>query len=138
MSTYQRGELVNVTIDSVGIAEDTDGAVTIEDDNGDHFPLPPQAKIERVAPAQYPRPGEIWRDGAGGLWLAQRYYADFDDKQDRAGANDEGWRVVMVPLNGGPYGHAAGRVQDVHMQYQLIEIVGRFTVPPTGDGGDTR
>ncbi|MFD0852197.1 hypothetical protein ACFQ07_08190, partial [Actinomadura adrarensis] len=59
--------------------------------------------VERLTPTVMPKPGEIWKTDDGALWFAQRRHADYDDDEDFAGCNEFGWRVVMVPLDGGPY-----------------------------------
>lgn len=117
MSGFQPDERVKVSFAARIVEDDDLGPVTVADENGDEYQLPPGASIERVAPAEYPQPGEIWADGDDALWFAQRHYADFDDLEDSKGVNGEGWRVVLVPLNGGPYGGEPGRVE-------LVERIG--------------
>lgn len=76
MPDFKPGELVDVTIKGVRIHEaNTDGAVMIiaEDRNGvaARYAMPPQAGVERVAPAEWPpRPGDKWRDRHGSAWFA--------------------------------------------------------------------
>lgn len=98
MSDFQTGEIVDVTIKGVPvdavhadgtpdiIAEDSDGLATV-------WALPPQAKVERVAPAEWPPElGDLWRDRLGSVWFAL------------------GRRVLMVP--GDPVGDLGGYEPD--------------------------
>ncbi|MGH3379525.1 MAG: hypothetical protein ACRDP6_32800 [Actinoallomurus sp.] len=91
MSGLRPGELVDVTIKGVRvdavhpdgtpdiIADDSDGLATV-------WVLPPQAAIERVAPAEWPpQPGDLWRDRDGDLWFGL-----LDD-------NDEELLTVLSP-----------------------------------------
>lgn len=83
------GDIINVVIKGVrviGIHALT-GTPTIVDDNGDEFPMPPQAAIERVAPAEWPpQPGDLWRrDDPGDVW-----FAVFDNY---------GRKLIMLPAN---------------------------------------
>lgn len=67
------GEIVNVTIKGVRTTGDQGprDTTTIADEHGTHYVMPPQAKIERVAPALWPPcEGDLWRDGYKRLWLA--------------------------------------------------------------------
>jgi hypothetical protein len=133
MSGFQPDERVKVTLPDVRIVVDEFG-VTVKDEKGNEYPLPPGVEIERVAPAEWPQPCDIWADGDDGLWFAQQYYADFDNEEDQKGANEHGWRVVMVPLNGGPYGAQPGRVEDIHRSYNLKTLVWRPAAKPADDG----
>jgi hypothetical protein len=106
--TLQPGDVVDITIKGVRIADDQQSALAlILDEHGDVYAMPPQAAIEHVAPPEWPPlPGDVWREihADGAIWFAQRYLPEYDDAKDCEGMNAEGWRVVMVPLNGGPYG----------------------------------
>lgn len=66
------GEIVNVTIRGVrNVGHPSDRLSKIVDEHGDTYPMPPQAKIERVAPSLWPPcRGDLWRDGYQRLWLA--------------------------------------------------------------------
>ncbi|MGI5162779.1 hypothetical protein ACQEU3_47235 [Spirillospora sp. CA-253888] len=72
MSDFQPDEVVDVVVKGVRYAgQDPRGAVTILDERGDAFDMPPQAAITRVAPAAWPPvPGDLWRDRNGSLWFA--------------------------------------------------------------------
>lgn len=127
MTTYQQGETVRATITSKVVL---DGARGLAVETGDRdvplLPLSaPGLSVERVAPAQDPRPGEIWSTADSGLWFVQKYWPDYDDDKDAAGVNEEGWRVRMIPLDGGDYGY---RPEEVHQQYVLVACVARVSV----------
>jgi hypothetical protein len=69
-------------------------------------------------------PGDVLTDGGGGVWFAQRYFADFDKPDDWAGCNEAGWRTVLVPMNGGPLGDGSGmRPEDVNERYAPFTVV---------------
>ena len=75
MSEFKRGDIVNITIKGVPIVDTNGFAVTIVGDHPDgmpaHYLMPPQAAVERVAPAEWPpRHKDVWRDGSGELWIA--------------------------------------------------------------------
>ncbi|WP_242890163.1 hypothetical protein [Actinomadura litoris] len=128
MSEYQPGEIVDIHIKGArvvnsfgtsrgnvdGLIQDTgtvlvfamDGALYKDTSHtvnmGD-----PGVTVERVAPAEWPpRPRDVWGTDDGGRWFAARYMGDFDDSKDFEGCNSEGWRVVLIPLDVGPYGDA--------------------------------
>jgi hypothetical protein len=70
MNSHQDGEYVNITILGVRVTGDQGprGTVTIADEHGDHYVMPPQAAIERAAPAEWPpQVGDLWRGGIGVL-----------------------------------------------------------------------
>ena len=75
-AAIQPGDFVNVTIRGVRVVEqDEHGCVTVRADAHDggpaHWPMPPQAAVERIAPALWPPcQGDLWRDGRQRLWLA--------------------------------------------------------------------
>lgn len=88
MTTFKRGEVVDVTIRGVRIADqdDSSGSVLIFDEHGVRYPMPPQAAIERVIPANWPpRTGDLWRDENGMLYLAQQDWGEGVDLVDVAG-----------------------------------------------------
>lgn len=88
MSDFQVGEVVDVTIKGVRVdAVHTDGTPDIiaEDSAGlaTVWALPPQAAVERVAPAEWPpQPGDLWRDQDGDLWYG--LLVDDDDTEDES------------------------------------------------------
>ncbi|WP_141576201.1 hypothetical protein [Actinomadura sp. WMMA1423] len=127
MSTYHQGETVRATITSKVVLDGARGpAVETGDRDVPLLPLSaPGVTVARVMPAQDPRPGEIWSTADGGLWLAQKYWPDYDDDKDAAGINDEGWRVRMIPLDGGDYGY---RPEEVHQQFGLVACLHRVPV----------
>jgi hypothetical protein len=87
----QPGEIVDITIKGVRMVDDTHVHVTIADEHGHHYPMPPQAAIERVVPAAWPpRPGDLWRDRNGGLFFVM--------------ANLNG-SPLMNGMDGGRHGH---------------------------------
>lgn len=114
MSAFQPNEIVDVVIKGVRVAEESPvGLVTIVDEHGGHFAMPPQAAIERVAPAEWPpRPGDIWAGPQNERWFALKYYGDFDDPKDFKGCNSDGWRVVLMPMQIGPYGNSEKEPDD--------------------------
>jgi hypothetical protein len=73
MSEFKRGEFVDITIKGVRVglpASDLD-RLTILDEHGDAYPMPPQAAVTRVAPAEWPpRTGDLWRDRENDVWFA--------------------------------------------------------------------
>lgn len=80
MTEFKAGEIVDITIKGVRIDDvNTDGTVNIIAEHSDGGPatwgMPPQALVERVAPAGWPpQPGDLWRDRVGEPWFA------FNDK----------------------------------------------------------
>lgn len=79
MSGVHPGDIVDIEIKGVhviGINALT-GAPTIVDDNGDEFPMPPQATVEHTKPSEWPpRRGDVWRDRYGALWFGVGYTPD--------------------------------------------------------------
>ena len=76
-AAIQPGDFVNVTIRGVRVDDQNpDGGVTIvtqytTDGRSAFWPMPPQAAVERIAPALWPPcQGDLWRDGRQRLWLA--------------------------------------------------------------------
>lgn len=69
------GVIVNVTIRGVRyVGHPSDRLNKIADEHGDTYPLPPQAKIERVAPAHWPpRVGDVWGGYGDVVWFARRH-----------------------------------------------------------------
>lgn len=80
MTELARGDLVDITIKRVRVRDATHIHVTVEDEHGHIYKMPPQAAIERVAPADWPpQPGDLWReDGTRGLWFVFRDPSAFD------------------------------------------------------------
>jgi len=74
VSDFQPGEIVDLTIKGVCIARPRSAtSVTIVDEHGITYQMPPQASVERIAPAEWPpQPGDLWRDRDGSVWLACR------------------------------------------------------------------
>lgn len=80
---FQPGEIVNVVIKGVRVTGDQGPrhTLTIADEHGTHYVMPPQAAIERVAPREWPPcAGDLWRDRNGDVW-----YALLVDDDDAAG-----------------------------------------------------
>ena len=81
MSALRPGDIVDITIKGVQVdAEGPDGTVTIIAEHPDggtaHWHMPPQAAIERIAPAEWPpRTGDLWRDRDGDVWLCVTWTA---------------------------------------------------------------
>ena len=73
---YNIGDHVNVTIQDVRIARPRSAtSVTITDEHGVTYQMPPQAEVERIVSADWPpRPGDLWRElrPGGGLWFIFR------------------------------------------------------------------
>lgn len=67
------GDIVNVTIKGVrNVGHPSARLVRIADEHGDPFDMPPQAKVERVASANWPpRLGDVWRSTKSG----ERFFA---------------------------------------------------------------
>lgn len=80
MTDYKPGEVVDITIRGVRIARPRMAtSVTITDEHGVTYQMPPHAVVERVAPAAWPpRPGDLWRDRRSYLWFA----ADIHDIEE--------------------------------------------------------
>lgn len=90
-------EIVNVTIRGVRTVGDTDpaGSVTIQDEHGRHYPMPPQAAVTRVAGRYWPPcKGDLWRDGHKRLWLACALDDDSPDEIRMVCADN---RATMPP-----------------------------------------
>lgn len=74
MTAFKPGDLVDISIKGVRIAGTNalTGAPTVEDEDGDEWPMPPQAAVERAVPAGWPpQVGDLWRDGEGELWFCR-------------------------------------------------------------------
>ncbi|WP_141576075.1 hypothetical protein [Actinomadura sp. WMMA1423] len=72
---FKRGEFVDIAIKGVRVAAEHKGLVSIVADHPDgepaHYAMPPQAKVTRVAPAEWPpRAGDLWRDCENDVWFA--------------------------------------------------------------------
>lgn len=142
MTGYQPGEIVDITIRGARIeAEYEDGlTVDIAPENPSAMPvdLPwgPDLAVERRAPAEWPpQPGDLWRDRNGDLWFGCRYCADPDDNADWEGCNDDGWRTVLTPSDGGPYGNSSKRPDAVNQQFGPMALVHREDEQDGGDRG---
>ncbi|MGI5201692.1 hypothetical protein ACQEU6_08930 [Spirillospora sp. CA-108201] len=73
---YDPDEMIEVTLKPVRVhRQGPDGTVTIKvptpDGGTAHWPLPPQAEIKRVAPADWPpQDGDVWGDRHDRDWFA--------------------------------------------------------------------
>ena len=99
MSEFKRGDIVDITIKGVRVAAEHMGVVSIVADHPDgkpaHYNMPPQAKVERVAPAEWPpRPGDLWRDQLGAVWFAADLVNDGGDPAIYMLASHEDHQVV--------------------------------------------
>lgn len=66
----QRGDLVNVEIKGVRMGESSHIRITVEDERGELWVLPPQSAITHAAPAEWPpRIDDLWRDSNGVVWF---------------------------------------------------------------------
>ena len=138
MTVYQRGETVRLIITAPVVHDPVDGPVVKL-----QSPASPAArtiplnleglKVVRVAPAQTPRPGEIWSTADGGFWLATKYHADFDDPDDAQDTNKQGWKIVMVSVDGGEYGDTPGSPEEIHQRLGLVECLHRLQVCECSD-----
>jgi hypothetical protein len=141
MTGFRPGEKVRITIDATvtevkhyGHADGNCLKYEYTLPSGDALPDAviydaPGVTVEYLSPAI--KPGDILTDRYGGIWFAQRYYADFDNTEDWNGCNEAGWRVVLVPLNGGPYAGGSGeRPEMAH------ERVGPFRIVRHEDDGE--
>lgn len=79
MTAAQVGDLVDIAIKGVRVTDvRPDGSVVIacyDDRVHGVFPMPPQAAIKCVTPANWPpQPGDVWSDGCPFTrsWFAQR------------------------------------------------------------------
>jgi hypothetical protein len=75
VTDFQVGEIADITIKGVRIAAvpiaGQNDTFAIIDEHGNRYRMPPQAAVERVAPADWPpQPGDLWRDQGGTLWFA--------------------------------------------------------------------
>lgn len=68
----QKGDRADITINGVSIVErHEDGSVTVADEHGNHYPMPPQATVTRVAPAHWPpQRDDIWVAEHGARYFA--------------------------------------------------------------------
>lgn len=144
MTEVKPGEIVDITIKGVRVTEIHQNPedlpeITVHLDceiGGCPIRIPhhwPMVTVQRIAPAEWPpQPGDLWRDGGGDGWFAQRYFADFDDPTDFEGCNRDGWRVVLVPFSGGPYGSSAGRPDEVNQAHGPLSLVHRETTDLRG------
>jgi hypothetical protein len=123
---YQPGEIVDITIKGARVKE----VKGYGDGNGHclkfEYALPsgdmmPDAvfidadavTVERGAPAEWPpQPGDEWAGPKGERWFAMKYYGDYDLPKDYEGCNSDGWRVVLMPMEIGPYGDSEMRPDD--------------------------
>lgn len=86
----------------------------------------PDVTIARVIPADgEPQPGDLWIDRDGQTWFCARHLADFEDKADLKGVNEDGWRPVLVPVNVGPYGSPPMRPEQVNREHGPLALVYR-------------
>lgn len=87
MSDFQPGEIVDITIKGVRIAQQrADGRVEIRDEFDDPYAMPPQAAVERVAPEWWPpRPSDLLRNtSTGRFWFAVAIGSNVNLYNDRA------------------------------------------------------
>ena len=93
MTTYQLGEIVDITIKGVRVTEvatAADGHLVMAAETGlvglNVYPDDPAVTVTRVAPPDWPpRPGDLWRDGHRSLWFTSRRTEGL------------GWRDVFLP-----------------------------------------
>lgn len=135
MTEVKLGDIVDFTVRGVRAASVntmSGRVITIADEHGTKYPVPPQAAVTHVAPAEWPpRPRDVWGTHDGNRWFAARYMADPDDPKDFEGCNSEGWRLVLIHLDVGPYGDAReGRPDEVRAQ------AGRMFLVHREDGGE--
>jgi hypothetical protein len=73
-------DIVDYTVKGVrvvGVLAMTGEVSTIADEHGNEYPVPPQAAVTRVAPAEWPpRTGDLWRDANGMLYLGMQPFDD--------------------------------------------------------------
>ncbi|WP_119728375.1 hypothetical protein [Thermomonospora amylolytica] len=126
MTRFQPGEIVNITIKGVRIARPRSAtAVTITDEHGVTYQMPPQAAVEPVAPAEWPpQVGDVWRDHEGDLWFTQELL------------EENGSQVVFAPAQSGEYGHSDADPDDALRRYGPMTLVYRKLVEL--DGGESR
>lgn len=150
---FEPGEVVDITIEGARVKRHGGSGFLVLIVDGRELVLMVDLEcvtVERVAPPEWPpQPGDLWHEdrpedrGGPETWFAQRYLPDFDDKQDAEGINAEGWRVVMVPLNGGPYGESEKRPEQllgeqltlVHREDPARRVRDFETRPTTPDEG---
>lgn len=95
MARLRKRDIVDITVKGVRVdAEHADGTVSITAEHPDGGPatwhMPPQAKIERVMPAEWPpHPGDLWRDRSGLYWLALNNRDDQTDDRILRSITDE-------------------------------------------------
>lgn len=112
----QRGDLVNVEIKGVRMGESPHIRITVEDERGELWVLPPQAAITRIAPAEWPpRVTDLWR-GRTTLWFVM---------QDQVG------NALMTDRSGGRHGP-----EYVAQQDSPLNLVYRDGLP--GPGSEVR
>jgi hypothetical protein len=87
---FAPGDIVDITIKGVRVAHESPvGLLTIVDEHGGLFPMPPQAAIERGTPDV--QPGDLWRDCNGDLWFG-RLDQDFDSSRPN--------EIQLIPAKG--------------------------------------
>lgn len=131
MNDYKIGEIVDITIKGARVigTNALNGAPTIVDEHGGEYPMPPQAAIERVAPAEWPpQVGDLWRDRHGHLHFAAYYAPDYDDREDSRGIDSDGVRVVLLPQclsDGCDPGHQMYRPETANQHNGPLTLVHR-------------
>ena len=132
MSTYQPGEVVDIAIKGARVGHPAaNGFLNVFVDGVPHtIDLVDAVTVERRAPADWPpRPGDIWAGPANERWFAVRYYGDFDDPKDFEGCNSDGWRVVLMPMQIGPYGDSEKEPDDALRTRGPLTLVHREDEP---------
>jgi hypothetical protein len=125
VNDFQPGDRVRVVLDDVQVQGPVDdGYLTVNVGCDEiRFGLD-EAGVTVTHELPAIEPGDVLTDREGGIWFAQRYFADFDDPEDWKGCNKAGWRVVLVPLNGGPYGSGSGmRPEEANERFSPFRVV---------------
>ncbi|MET8985934.1 phiSA1p31-related protein [Nonomuraea wenchangensis] len=144
-SQYRHGEIVDITIRARveevchhGFADGHELKFTYTAPSGTPFGNgvvydAPSVTIVRVTPADgEPQPGDLWKDRDGQTWFCARHLPDFENKADLEGANEDGWRPVLVPINVGPYGSSPMRPEQVNREHGPLVLAHRPAQPAAG------
>lgn len=102
------GDLVTVTVKGVRLGATSDIRVTVTDERGELWVLPPTSEVERVAPAEWPpQVGDLWRMRGGSRFVCVR---DFDAPG--------GYEVAMVNVANGSERYMPHELVPVELVYR--------------------
>jgi hypothetical protein len=82
MSDFKSGDIVNIAIKGARVVRGDEDGLTVDltpdgPSTQVYLPWGPELDVERVAPAEWPpRPGDLWRDANGMLYLGMQPFDD--------------------------------------------------------------